>query len=267
MRLMKRLMKRLIYIFLSVIFTMPSMCQIAWAAPPIDGHLYEYIEEKSRLATCIEDGYLYYECINHSDVYYQEPVKATGHTLYTKSETAAGCTHSGLIIKACSNCDYTETTEFGEATGHRFTDKITRQAYCNHEGVKTFTCSLCGDTYEEVIPRLAHRYKTITSAATKVKDGKVEEVCSLCGDTVLIKTIEHTGASGRDTTKNANESFGKKNTVEEQVIKRVNETITMAMTLEVAVFVILIYRDMAVLRWYLSRKKVFFAKNSGREAQ
>ncbi|MBR4308836.1 MAG: family 10 glycosylhydrolase [Oscillospiraceae bacterium] len=59
---------------------------------------------------------------------------------------------------------------------HSYTSAVTKVATCTAEGVRTFTCE-CGDSYTEVIAKLAHTYKTTVNETTGIET----YTCSACG--------------------------------------------------------------------------------------
>lgn len=60
---------------------------------------------------------------------------------------------------------------------------VTREAACEVEGVRTFTCTKCGESYEEAIPALSHRYEDrVTREPTYEREGERTFTCSLCKD-------------------------------------------------------------------------------------
>lgn len=59
---------------------------------------------------------------------------------------------------------------------HSYTEKVTKEATCTEKGTKTFTCE-CGDSYEEEIAALGHKWGETTLNTTT---GKNEHKCTVC---------------------------------------------------------------------------------------
>ena len=67
--------------------------------------------------------------------------------------------------------------------------KVLRAASCTAAGERIFTCTVCGSSYTEVIPKLAHAFQTVKTAATLRKNGTVDKVCTVCGESLRVSTI------------------------------------------------------------------------------
>ena len=138
-----------------------------------------------REPTCTEDGY----CFDCGVVF-----ASLDH-----SWSDATCT----VPKTCTACGATE----GETLDHDYVARVTKQPTCASDGTKVYTCSSCGDSYTESIAALDHTWSAATctapktcsacgstegeelghdyekkiTKATTTKDGKSENICTVCG--------------------------------------------------------------------------------------
>ena len=99
--------------FAGVGFTLGNAGMVASAATECN-HTYE---SEDVVATCTEQGYTRYICIECGDEKKDNYTEAIGHD-YTETKVEATCTTAGYTLYSCNNCDfvYTETTE--PAKGH-----------------------------------------------------------------------------------------------------------------------------------------------------
>ena len=85
--------------------------------------------------------------------------------------------------RTCSECGATE----GEALGHEWKD-----ATCT----KPKSCSRCGETQGSALGHVEGKWKTVNEA-TLSKNGKEEQLCSVCGEVIdshiIKKNIEYSG--------------------------------------------------------------------------
>lgn len=74
---------------------------------------------------------------------------------------------------------------------HEYADSVTTEASCTAEGEKCFTCAKCGDSYTEIIEKLAHTYADASCTAPKT--------CTICGATEG-DALDHSYAAATCTT-------------------------------------------------------------------
>lgn len=252
-------MKRLICLCLILLSPVFVLTQTVQAGAPGDGHLYEYVEAKSKAATCTESGYSYYECKNHKDVFYTEPIEPLGHDLDAGTLSPADCTHPETLTRYCSRCDYVEVSEIGPALGHSYTSVVSREASRTKEGVRTFTCERCGDTYTESIPKLTGTHKN--SAGEKATEEVNELITPEIDPAVELPSDTTENATTKD---NKSSNHNEKTDAPQKVIEKVNGMLIVVIILEISVFTALLYKDVKVLIWYASRKKAALIKNDTR---
>ncbi|MCD7982158.1 MAG: hypothetical protein LUF32_07600 [Clostridiales bacterium] len=160
--------------------------------------LHTFELNRTKEATCTEEGYNYYVCTECGDSW-TETIPA-GHSYAGMTETIeeATCTEDGAvrITVACTVCGdvvYTNTVTM-PATGHTWDDgTVTTEATCTEVGVKTYTCSVCGETYTESIPAAGHSYEETVIAPTCTEGGKTEHKCSVCGNIYYTELTSATG--------------------------------------------------------------------------
>lgn len=61
-----------------------------------------------------------------------------------------------------------------------------KKASCNEEGEAIYRCS-CGEEKTDIVEKLGHSIAEIITESTYLKEGRVDYVCSLCGDDTLKK--------------------------------------------------------------------------------
>lgn len=74
-----------------------------------------------------------------------------------RNDVEATCTTEGYSGDVyCKDCDTKISSgTVLEALGHNYVESITKEPTTTEEGVRTYTCSVCGDSYTEVIAKLA----------------------------------------------------------------------------------------------------------------
>ncbi|MCC8029854.1 MAG: hypothetical protein LIO75_08700, partial [Lachnospiraceae bacterium] len=170
--------------------------------------LHTFDLNRTKEATCTEEGYNYYVCTECGDSRI-ETISA-GHS-YVETVIAPTCTEGGKTEHKCSVCGNIYYTDLTSATGHTYVEDTSKRVEptCTEAGSVTYTCSICGDTYTETLSATGHSYVETVIAATCTEGGKTEHKCSVCGN---IYYTDLTSATGH--------------TYEEDTAKRVEPTCT-----------------------------------------
>ena len=185
---------------------------------------HEWLVKES--ATCTEDGYRYFYCLDckqavretipahgHYYEYVDEDVaidaltlKYVGHT--DKITTAPTCTAEGVRTLYCKVCNKAAETERVPALGHEFrkNDKESKDETCFEDGLLVEYCSRCNEKRTTVLekhhiyltladgytPKDANEYVTYT-APTCTTDGKISFICNRCHGAVVDQKIAKLG--------------------------------------------------------------------------
>ena len=85
--------------------------------------------------------------------------------------------------KATEKTTEKTTEKQTEAHKHNYTSSVTKASTCTNEGIMTYTCS-CGNSYTEVIGKIAHQFGgyTYNNDATYDADGTETAICTVCGE-------------------------------------------------------------------------------------
>lgn len=113
----------------------------------------------------------------------------------------ATCTQNGYLEKLCKKCGYSEQSNFVYATGHIGDWKTVTPNNCQKEGLDARVCTVCNTQFEtKKTPILQHDYKDSVVAPTCVDNGYDLHLCKLCGhqskDNFVAPTGVHTEANG-----------------------------------------------------------------------
>ncbi len=153
-------------------------------------------------STCTVSG-----LVTYTDQYGEtktEELPLAAHTHGEPEVIPATVDEEGLVVVRCTVCGeiissevlpkLTPTSTPTDAPTptpeheHRYTLKETVDPTCSSEGKWTYSCE-CGDTYEEVIPRLAHDEETVVEPATLEKEGRVIVRCKVCGEVISEEVV------------------------------------------------------------------------------
>ena len=163
-----------------------SVCgEIIVAPEKIDKleHTWEVVEE-GYPATCTTDGKTTsFKCSVCGATKGGNVLNKSGHSYGTYAEIAATCEGPGKQFKRCGNCGATTVTE-SNPLGHNYKEVAAVAATCTTAGTTAgVVCSRCGDIQSgcEVIEATGHKWVEKTVEATCTTDGKVYNVCSVCG--------------------------------------------------------------------------------------
>lgn len=144
-------------------------------------------------ATCTAQGSSTTKCTDCGVVLSVKVLPATGHDWKLTSTVPATCV-AGKMVYTCTKCDATKE-EAVKATRDHTWEKVDGgvAATCTVGGTQNYKCKECGKTKTENVAALGHKGKTVTTAATCIKDGSVVTTCERCGYVMSSKTIAKLG--------------------------------------------------------------------------
>lgn len=122
--------------------------------------------------------------------------EALGHIEEIIPAKAATCEETGLTDGVrCSRCgEILVEQQVIPALGHNYTSEVIKSATCTEEGLRRYTCTRCGDTYDEVIPVLAHSQAIREENRIEpdcTNNGSYDKVtyCTVCNEELSRETI------------------------------------------------------------------------------
>ena len=154
---------------------------------PATGHVFQ--TEKTELnPTCTTAGRGIGRC-SVCGVRQEITLPATGHTFETKwtVDKQPTCTAQGEQSHHCTRCGKRQDVTTLPRRGHTVVTDKAKNATCLKDGKTAGShCSVCGKVLQKQtkIPALGHKAKTIRTAATLKKNGKIVQVCKRCGKTL-----------------------------------------------------------------------------------
>lgn len=156
-------------------------------------------EEKSKDATCTEQGYDVYTCskCGNTEKRNVKPIDSSNHN-YTVTVVAPTCTEKGYTKYTCSRCGDTYNDNYINASGHSFTNYVLDgNATCTQDGTMTAKCDKCNETNTIPAPgsKLGHDYAQTVTPATCVSGGYTTYVCTRCNDTYVGNHVDAIGHS------------------------------------------------------------------------
>lgn len=156
-------------------------------------------EEKSKDATCTEQGYDVYTCskCGNTEKRNVKPIDSSNHN-YTVTVVAPTCTEKGYTKHTCSRCGNTYNDNYINASGHSFTNYVLDgNATCTQDGTMTAQCDKCNETNTIPAPgsKLGHDYAQTVTPATCVSGGYTTYVCTRCNDTYVGNHVDAIGHS------------------------------------------------------------------------
>ncbi len=174
-----------------------------------DGDVDENDAVKTVAATCLKDGYRYFECENASEHNYTETITAVDHDMSDWVEVVPEtCGDEGYFWSECQNefCDVTQEIrgetrrEYKEKDNyfivHKYGEIIEVDATCTEDGYATQTCEICGDVIlyegEEALGHDWSDWYELT-AATCTQEGIDRKTCQRCGihDDIVTPPLGH----------------------------------------------------------------------------
>ncbi len=181
---------------------------------PCEQHIYR---SNSYESTCYEKGYIYYECKNCNDYYYEDLELAPHTEGALVTVIAPTCTEEGYTIRLCSECGNGYKTDITEPIGHDFSTEWTvdTNATCTTDGSKSHHCSRCSEKQDvTVISSTGHKMTqwTTTKAPTCTEDGIRTRTCTE-GDkteTVVIAATGHADENKDDICDKCGKDLGTK---------------------------------------------------------
>ncbi len=118
-----------------------------------------------------------------------ERCAAYGHVMVERSK-AATCTEDGFEMELCQRCGEVTKNEAKEHSGHAFQKTVTAEATCDKAGAFEEVCSTCNAKVLGTIPAIGHNMQkddSLTVIASCKQAGKEVSVCANgCGHTVEI---------------------------------------------------------------------------------
>ena len=150
---------------------------------PAIGHNYQEIGRQD--ATCVEDGFIDYECANCGDTK-RETIACRGyHDYVIIGIDAATCDKAKNVTYECKDCGYTITEPVNEPLGHTVVVDEAVEPTCTETGLTEGShCSVCQAVIvaQNVVPALDHDYVAVVTAPTCTTDGYTTHTCSRCND-------------------------------------------------------------------------------------
>lgn len=128
-------------------------------------------------------------------------VKETCSHEFEEKTKEATCSQNGYLEKLCKKCGYSEQSNFVYAAGHVGDWKTITPNTCQKEGLDARVCTVCNTQFEtRKTPILQHVYKDSVVAPTCIDSGYDLHLCTLCGhqskDNFVAPTGVHTEANG-----------------------------------------------------------------------
>ncbi len=155
------------------------------------GHYYQVDSKKS--ASCTEEGFTIYKCLQCGDTYQKDYVVPTGHH-YLETKTEPTCTEGGGIKHICTVCGMSYSSDDVEPLGHHFVETI-KEPTCLESGGVLHSCVRCSESYwTDSIEATGHVYQSeILLPATCVEDGVRHHTCEKCGNeySTFIPATDH----------------------------------------------------------------------------
>ena len=173
--------------------------------PDAEEHVYEAVVTK---ATCNNEGYTTYTCLNCGDSYISDIVEAKGHD-YGVVVTPPDCTTIGCTTYTCKACGLIHVEDIVDALGHSYKEIVTTPT-CENHGYTTYVCEICNDSYvSDDVNASGHGYTSVVTAPTCTSEGYTTYTCSSCNESYVSNKVAALGHSYKtSTTKPSCESEG-----------------------------------------------------------
>lgn len=139
---------------------------------------HNYVKAETVTATCNSSGYDVMRCSVCGDEYKKYLGAASNDHIWSESYDKT----TGVLTLTCSVCETVKTVDIGANLTDFVRATVTTQPTCKADGVVTVTAG--DDTFTVTIKKetIPHNYKTEVTPATCTADGKIVNVCSVCGD-------------------------------------------------------------------------------------
>lgn len=172
-------------------------------------HIHSYIAKVLKNATCEEEGIRIFIC-SECEAEYEETILKEEHVYEKKVTREATCSNPGEVSYVCAICKDVKTEIVPATNEHNYGEwETVNEPTCTERGRKNRVCSVCHQTDIAFIEKRPHvpgpaatctepqictecesvlkdaaghlSTKSIITAATFVKEGKREIVCTNCG--------------------------------------------------------------------------------------
>lgn len=158
---------------------------------------HNYVVKSHEAATCENSSYDVMECSVCKDTYKEYLGAASIDHSWTESYDKA----SGILTLTCSVCGTVKTVDIGADLENYVGAEVTTEPTCNADGVVTVTAGSGSYTVKIEKENIPHRFETTVTPATCESNGKILNVCSVCGykDEANAKPIEKLGHDLEET--------------------------------------------------------------------
>lgn len=152
---------------------------------------HNYVKVNHVPATCNSSAYDVMECSVCKDSYNLYLGAASDEHTWTESYDK----EAGILTLTCSVCGTVKTVDIGANLTDFVGAAVTKEPTCKEDGIVTVTAG--DDSFTVTIgkDKIPHKYETEVTPATCTDDGKIINVCTVCGnkDEANAKTIAKLG--------------------------------------------------------------------------
>ncbi len=153
---------------------------------PATGHTYGEEPIETVDATCKNEGYKGYKCLNCDFVEKRDVKEALPHAYGEPTVTSATCTTPGTSTKVCTVCLTPDTTVL-PILGHKAGEEtFIKSATCLVDGYKYKLCKVCNTEIKVEngeIKAEGHKYADVVTEPTCTEKGYTTHTCTLnCGE-------------------------------------------------------------------------------------
>lgn len=152
---------------------------------------HSYVKVNTVPATCNSSAYDVMECAVCKDSYkLYLGVASSEHTWTEKYDKA-----TGVLTLTCSVCGTVKTVDIGANLENFVSADVKKDPTCKEDGVVEVTAGDNKFTVAISKDKIPHKYETEVTPATCMDDGKIINVCTVCGqrDDTNAKTIAKLG--------------------------------------------------------------------------
>ena len=187
-----------------------SVCGVEVIRTPetIDALSHDWQKTNEQGATCVEDGYIDYECsVCHKTK--QDTIECVGHHEYEKQVIGATCEEAEIVRYTCTVCNYTFDEELDGPLGHTEAVDKAVDPTCTETGLTEGKhCSVCNTILvaQQEVAVLGHDYGTEVTDPTCSAQGYTTHTCSRCNDEYVDTYVDpdplaHRGVITKDEVK------------------------------------------------------------------